>query len=401
MRVYDVIYKKRNGGKLSPEEIRFMVDGFTAGDIPDYQMAAFLMSVWYSKMDGEERAVFTKCMLDSGDKMEFNEIPGIKVDKHSTGGVGDGVSLSLAPIVATAGGVIPMMSGRGLGHTGGTLDKLEAIPGYTVVLTEDEIRKNLEKIGLVIMGQTEAIAPADRKMYSLRDVTATVDSIDLISGSIMSKKLAEGMDALILDVKTGKGAFMQTLEDSKNLALSMSEIGVNLGKNVMALITDMNQPLGRAVGNALEIKQAIDILKNKGPADIVEVVTQLAIQMLMMAKISNTPEEARAKVKEIIESGAAVEKMKEMVVGHKGDPRAIDDPSMLPTAKKQIEIKSPKSGYIQDINALEVGISAQMLGAGRETMDSELDLAVGMWLLKKVGDKVEEGEPLPLCRRLS
>ncbi len=394
MRVYDIILKKRNGEKLSNEEISFIVGKYTKNEIPDYQMAAFLMAVWFRKMDGEERAQFTLEMLNSGIKIDLSDIEGIKVDKHSTGGVGDGPSLSLAPIVAAAGGKVPMMSGRGLGHTGGTLDKLESIPGYTVTLTPDEVKNMLKTVGVVIMGQTDDIAPADKKMYALRDVTATVDSIDLISASIMSKKLAEGMDALILDVKTGKGAFMQKLDDSIALALSMVEIGSNLGKDMFSYITDMNQPLGRAVGNALEMKQAIDILKGNGPADLVEIVKLYSARMLVMSKIASSIEEGKNIAQKMIDSGKALESLKGMIEGHKGNPKVIDDYSLFPGASIVEEFPAPESGYIEDIDALTVGISSVLLGAGRETMESKLDYGVGYILNKKVGDKVQKGESL-------
>ncbi len=394
MRAYDIILKKRNGGELTKEEISFMVQNFTRGEIPDYQMAAFLMAVWFRKMNGEERAQFTLDMLNSGKKIDLSDIPGIKVDKHSTGGVGDGPSLSLAPIVAAAGGKVPMMSGRGLGHTGGTLDKLESIPGYTVTLTPEEVKNMLKTVGVVIMGQTDDIAPADKKMYALRDVTATVDSIDLISASIMSKKLAEGMDALILDVKTGKGAFMQKIDDSIALALAMVEIGSNLGKDMFAYITDMNQPLGRAVGNALEMKQAIEILKGNGPADITEIVKLYSARMLLMSKIVKSIEEGKELAQKMIDTGKALDSLKGMIEGHKGDPGVIDDYSLFPGASIVEDFVSPESGYISDIDALTVGLSSVLLGAGRETMDSKLDYGVGYIFHKKVGDKIEKNEPI-------
>ncbi|MBU1078502.1 MAG: thymidine phosphorylase [Spirochaetes bacterium] len=394
MRVYDIIYKKRNGNELTPEEISFMVRSYTEGTLPDYQMSAFLMAVWFRKMTGKERAALTSEMLHSGTTIDLSSIKGIKVDKHSTGGVGDGPSLSLAPIVAAAGGIVPMMSGRGLGHTGGTLDKLESIPGYTVVIDQTLIKKNLTDVGVVIMGQTEDIAPADKKMYSLRDVTATVDSIDLISGSIMSKKLAEGMDALLLDVKTGKGAFMQKLEDSIALALSMVEIGVNLKKAMFSYITDMNQPLGNAVGNSLEMIQAIEILKGKGPSDITELVILHSSRMLVMSKIAKNQEDARNIVQKMIHSGKALEKLEGMIKGQKGDPGVIEDYSLFPGASIKEELRSPESGYISDMDALTIGISSVLLGAGRETMESKLDYGVGYTLHKKLGDKVKKDESI-------
>ncbi len=394
MRVYDIILKKRNGEELANEEISFMVKGYTKGDIPDYQMAAFLMAIWFRKMSPQERAQLTLEMLNSGDKFDLSHISGIKVDKHSTGGVGDGVSLALTPIVAAAGGIVPMMSGRGLGHTGGTIDKLESIPGYTIVLTNEELEKILKTTRCVIMGQSENVAPADKKMYALRDVTATVDSIDLISASIMSKKLAEGMDALVLDVKTGKGAFMQKIEDSIALAQSMIEIGINLGKKMFAYITDMNQPLGKAVGNALEMIQAIETLKGNGPNDYTELVLVHSSRMLALAEIANDIEEGRKIAKEMIDSGKALEYLEKMIECQGGNPKVIDNYSLFPGANIVEELKSPESGYISDIDAYTVGVSAVMLGAGRETMDSKIDYGVGFILHKKVGDKVEKGEAL-------
>lgn len=394
MRAYDIILKKRNGEELSNEELSFIVRGYTEGEIPDYQMAAFLMAVWFRKMSPKERAQFTLEMLNSGDRFDLSHIPGIKVDKHSTGGVGDGPSLALTPIVAAAGGVVPMMSGRGLGHTGGTLDKLESIPGYTVILTQEELEHNLKTARCVIMGQSENVAPADKKMYALRDVTATVDSIDLISASIMSKKLAEGMDALVLDVKTGKGAFMQKIEDSIALAQSMVEIGVNLGKKMFAYITDMNQPLGKAVGNALEMIQAIETLKGNGPKDYTELVLVHSSRMLVLAEIAKDISEGRRIAEDMIKSGKALEYLAKMIEGHKGNPRVIEDYSIFPGAAIVEELKAPESGYISDIDAYTVGTSAVMLGAGRETMDSQIDYGVGFILHKKVGDRVEKDEPL-------
>ncbi|MBN1897231.1 MAG: thymidine phosphorylase [Spirochaetes bacterium] len=394
MRVYDIILKKRNGLELQKEEISFMVKGYTEGKIPDYQMAAFLMAVWYQKMKPQERSYLTLEMLNSGDKFDLSDIPGIKVDKHSTGGVGDGPSLALTPIVAAAGGVVPMMSGRGLGHTGGTLDKLESIPGYQVVLSREELELGLKKARCVIMGQSENVAPADKKMYSLRDVTATVDSIDLISASIMSKKLAEGMDALVLDVKTGKGAFMQKLEDSIALARSMVEIGVNLGKTMFSYITDMNQPLGRNIGNALEMIQAIETLKGKGPRDYNELVLTYSARMLVMAKVVKNVNEGKIKAKEMISSGKALEYLEKMIRVHKGDPSVIEDYSKFPGAEIKKDLPSPQKGYISQIDAYTVGISAVLLGAGRETMESRIDYGVGFILNKKAGDKVEKNEPL-------
>ncbi len=397
MRAYDIIARKRDGGTLTREEILFMLNGFLKKEIPDYQMAAFLMAVLIRKLNGRERADLTLGMLNSGVKLDFSAIPGRKVDKHSTGGVGDGVSLSLGPLAAAAGAVVPMMSGRGLGHTGGTLDKLEGIPGFRVELTVPEIEQALRTAGYVIMGQTPDIAPADKVMYALRDVTATVESIDLISGSIMSKKLAEGMDALLLDVKTGKGAFMQTYDDAVGLAKSMIEIGVNLGKDMRALITDMNQPLGRAIGNILEVTQAIDVLQGKGPRDLTELVLQEGVQLLLMANLAPDAATARRQLDAVIASGAAVERFEKMVVCQGGDASYITHPDKFARAPYTVEVKAPQSGYITDMHALTIGRCAQALGAGRLTKDSVLDLSVGYLLEKKVGDKVVAGEVIALA----
>ncbi len=397
MRLYDIITKKRDGGTLSREEILHVVNGFTAGEIPDYQMAAFLMAVFIRTLDGRERADLTLGMLNSGTKLDFSAIPGHKVDKHSTGGVGDGVSLALGPLVAAAGAVVPMMSGRGLGHTGGTLDKLEGIPGFRVELTVPEIEHALRTAGYVIMGQTPDIAPADKLMYALRDVTATVDSIDLISGSIMSKKLAEGMDALLLDVKTGAGAFMKSYDDAVGLAKSMIEIGVNLGKDVRAIISDMNQPLGRAVGNNLEMVQAVEILQGQGPADITELVLQEGTRLLLMAQLATDAGVARAKLDSIIASGAAVDNFARMAECQGGDPSYVRLPGKFARAPHVVEVKAPQAGYISGIDALKVGMCAQALGAGRVTKDSVLDLSVGYLLERKVGAKVAAGEVIALA----
>lgn len=394
MGAYDIILKKRNNNILTDDEIRFVVDGFVRDEIKDYQMAAFLMAVWFNKMNGRERAVLTECMLNSGKKIDLSDIKKIKVDKHSTGGVGDGVSLSLAPIIAALGIPVPMMSGRGLGHTGGTLDKLESIAGFSVELTQAKIIDILKNVGVLIMGQTDDIVPADKRMYALRDVTATVDSIDLISASIMSKKLAEGMDALLLDVKTGKGAFMQTFDDSVALAKSMIEIGENLGKKMIAVISDMNQPLGYAVGNALEIIQSIEILKGRGPRDITKLVKFEAAQMIMLGGAASDFNDAMSKIDAVISNGSALSTYKKMIEAQNGDGKVIDDYSRFPQAAEIIPVKSPKNGYISEIDAMGVGISTLMLGAGRETKESKIDYAVGAILKKKVGEKVKEGDIL-------
>ncbi len=394
MQVYDIIYQKRNGEELASEEISYMIHGYTQGEIPDYQMSAFLMAVWYQKLTSKERAQLTMEMLKSGKQIDLSSIPSIKIDKHSTGGVGDGTSLIISPIVAAAGGIVPMMSGRGLGHTGGTLDKLESIPGFNVKLDEKTAIKNLQEIGAAMMGQTDDIVPADKKMYALRDVTATIDSIDLISASIMSKKIAEGMDALVLDVKTGKGAFMQKKENSIALAKSMVEIGSDLNKDMFAYITDMNQPLGKTVGNSLEMIQAIEILKGKGPEDIVEIVLLLSARMLVMCKKAENMEKGRAIAQKMIDSYKALEKLKQIIEIQNGDARVIDDYSLFPQASLKEDYFSPKHGYICDMDALKIGLSAVVLGAGRENMESQIDYGTGYIMHKKLGDKVEKNEPI-------
>ena len=391
---YEIIMKKRNGGELSDEEIAFVVKNFTTGELPEYQMSAWLMTVWFNGMNGRERATFTKEMVETGVTLSYPKISETLVDKHSTGGVGDGASLALVPLVASFGVKIPMMSGRGLGHTGGTLDKLESIPGFNVEFDEDEINDLLVSVDGLIMGQTGEVAPADRKMYALRDVTATVDSVDLIAGSIMSKKIAEGMDGLILDVKTGAGAFMKEYDQAVDLARAMVEIGTNLGKNMAALITDMNQPLGRAVGNALEMIQSIEILKGEGPGDLTELVCRLAAEMLVMAGEAENFEKGYEMSLGAIEDGSGLEKLAEIIEAQSGDSRVIDDFSLFPSAELEEEIQAPASGFVSEIDAFEIGMAAKALGAGRETLDSKLDYGAGIMIDKKIGDKVEAGESL-------
>ncbi len=394
MDAYEIIMKKRNGGELTDEEIAFIVQEFTGGGLPDYQMSAWLMTVWFKGMTGRERAVFTEEMVQTGITLAYPLIEEKLVDKHSTGGVGDGTSLALVPLVASFGVKIPMMSGRGLGHTGGTLDKLESIPGFEVEFEQQQINEILKDTGALIMGQTGEVAPADRKMYALRDVTATVDSVDLIAGSIMSKKIAEGMDALVLDVKTGAGAFMKQYDKSVELARAMVEIGSNLGKTMRALITDMNQPLGRAVGNALEMKQAIEILRGEGPSDLTELICRLAAEMLVMAAEADGPEAGYKKAREAIENGSATGKLRDIIEIQSGDVGVLDDFSLFPDARHEEEIAASTGGYVSEINAFEVGMAAKALGAGRETMESPLDYGAGVLIEKKVGEPVKEGETL-------
>ncbi len=395
---YELIMKKRDGGELSSREVKYMVEGFTDGEIPDYQMAAWLMAVWFKGMTGPERAIFTRSMVDTGVTLSYPRIEEKLVDKHSTGGVGDGASLALVPLVASFGVKIPMMSGRGLGHTGGTLDKLESINGFQVEFSEAEINRLLDRTGALIMGQTGEVAPADKKMYALRDVTATVDSIDLIAGSIMSKKIAEGMDALILDVKTGAGAFMKEYEDAVELARAMIEIGVELGKQMGALITDMEQPLGKLVGNGLEMKQAVEIVRGEGPEDLTELVCYLGAEMLLMADKFDRFEAALEAAQKRIKTGQAADKLAEIVAAQSGDPEFVENTELFPKHDDEFVVRAVEDGFVGGLNAYQVGMAAKALGAGRETMESQLDYGAGVILEKKLGDPVEAGEPLAvLC----
>lgn len=394
MRMVDVIDHKRNGSALTKEEISAFVEGYTNGEIPDYQASALLMAIYFNGMTDEEQANLTMQMLNSGDRLDLSDIPGIKVDKHSTGGVGDKTSIPLAPMVAALGIPVPMISGRGLGHTGGTLDKLEAIPGFEVERSEAEFKKQVRDIKVAIVGATGNVAPADKKIYALRDVTDTVDSIPLIAGSIMSKKIASGTDALVLDVKTGTGAFMKEEADAVKLANALVKIGKSVGMNCMALISDMNQPLGNMVGNALEIQESIEILKGEGPEDITELVMTLGSQMVVLAKKAATLAEARAKLEEVVANGSALEVFRQMIVAQGGDPRVIEDPTLMPQAKYHFELPAPQAGYVTKMTADEIGIAAMLLGGGRQAKTDVIDYAVGIELHKKVGDAVAEGESL-------
>lgn len=394
MRMVDVIDHKRNGSALTKEEISAFVEGYTNGEIPDYQASALLMAIYFNGMTDEEQANLTMQMLNSGDRLDLSDIPGIKVDKHSTGGVGDKTSIPLAPMVAALGIPVPMISGRGLGHTGGTLDKLEAIPGFEVERSEAEFKKQVRDIKVAIVGATGNVAPADKKIYALRDVTDTVDSIPLIAGSIMSKKIASGTDALVLDVKTGTGAFMKEEADAVKLANALVKIGKSVGMNCMALISDMNQPLGNMVGNALEIQESIAILKGEGPEDITELVMTLGSQMVVLAKKAATLAEARAKLEEVVANGSALEVFRQMIVAQGGDPRVIEDPTLMPQAKYHFELPAPQAGYLTKMTADEIGIAAMLLGGGRQAKTDVIDYAVGIELHKKVGDAVAEGESL-------
>ncbi len=394
MRMYDIIMKKRNGGELTKEEIDFFVEGYTKGEIPDYQAAALMMAVYFRKMTEEETLALTMAMAHSGDMLDLRDIHGFKVDKHSTGGVGDKTSLALTPMVAACGIPVAKMSGRGLGHTGGTIDKLESFPGFTTALTRERFIENVNRIGIAIMGQTADLAPADKKLYALRDVTATVDNMSLIASSIMSKKLAAGADGIVLDVKTGSGAFMKSEQDARALAQEMVTIGRNAGRKTIAVISDMDQPLGYTVGNALEVKEAIDTLKGKGPADFTELCMTLGSQMLIAAGKAEDSDTAGQMLRQVIDDGSALHRLAEFVEAQDGDSRAVYEPDMLPVAEIIRPIAAPKSGYIEKIRCDEVGICSLILGGGRETKESKIDLSVGLVLCRKAGDYVREGEPL-------
>jgi len=396
MRTVDLIQRKRDGEELAPEEIDYLVEGYTNGDIPDYQMSAFLMAVYFSGMSDREVSRLTECMLRSGETVNLSSVAGVKVDKHSTGGVGDKTSFIVAPLAAAAGVVVPMMSGRALGHTGGTLDKLESIPGFRTNLTPAEFEKQLADHGLCFIGQTERLAPADRKLYALRDVTATVESIPLISSSIMSKKLAEGVDALVLDVKVGSGAFMKKQVDARRLAQTMVGIGRRMDKKVQALITDMNQPLGYAVGNALEIMEASQTLQNAGPADLTKLSLELAARMIYLGKKAPSLDDARRTAEKHLVDGSAYKKLKQVVAAQGGNAQALDKFELLPNATGMREITSPRGGYVSIIDAEDIGIASNMIGAGRDKKEDQVDPAVGIILEVKVGEKVDAGSVL--CR---
>ncbi|MHA6251046.1 pyrimidine-nucleoside phosphorylase [Oceanobacillus sp. CAU 1775] len=389
-----LIEKKRNGENLSKEEINFLIDGYTKDQIPDYQMSALLMAIYFQDMSEEERADLTMAMVNSGDTINLSSIEGIKVDKHSTGGVGDTTTLILAPLVASVGVPIAKMSGRGLGHTGGTLDKLESVPGFHVELSIDEFTHLVNKNKVAVIGQSGNITPADKKIYSLRDVTATVNSIPLIASSIMSKKIAAGADAIVLDVKTGSGAFMKEIDQAKELAHAMVGIGQQLNRNTMAVISDMSQPLGFAIGNALEVKEAIETLKGNGPADLTELCLTLGSQMVVVGGLANSLEEAREQLEEKLHNGEALELFRLFLESQGGDGSVVSNTDLLPQARFKIELPAETDGYVSNIVANEVGKAAMLLGAGRTTKDSEIDLAVGLVLHKKVGDKVDKGESL-------
>lgn len=396
MRMYDIIMKKRNGGELTGEEIRFFVEGYTRGEIPDYQASALMMAIYFRGMTQRETCELTMAMAHSGDMLDLSAVKGIKVDKHSTGGVGDKTSLALAPMVAACGIPVAKMSGRGLGHTGGTIDKLESFPGFTTALTTERFLENVNRIGIAIMGQTADLAPADKKLYALRDVTATVDQMSLIASSIMSKKLAAGADAIVLDVKTGSGAFMKREEDARALAGEMVNIGRNAGRKTVAVISDMDQPLGYAVGNALEVREAIETLMGRGPEDFVELCLTLGSRMLMAGGKAEDEKTAVRLLKQAIEDGSALRKLAEFVEAQGGDSETVYHPERLPKAAIQRPVPAPEEGFVSHMECDEIGICSLILGGGRETKESKIDLSVGLVLQKKTGDHVKKGEPLAI-----
>ncbi|MBF7020700.1 pyrimidine-nucleoside phosphorylase [Staphylococcus sp. 18_1_E_LY] len=394
MRMVDIIEKKRDGNALTKEEIEFFIEGYTKGDIPDYQASSLAMAIFFQDMNEDERAALTMAIVNSGDVIDLSNIEGIKVDKHSTGGVGDTTTLVLAPLVASVGVPVAKMSGRGLGHTGGTIDKLESIEGFHVEISEDKFTQLVNEAKVAVIGQSGNLTPADKKLYGLRDVTGTVNSIPLIASSIMSKKIAAGADAIVLDVKTGNGAFMKTIEEAEALAHAMVSIGNNVGRKTMAIISDMSQPLGNAIGNALEVKEAIETLQGKGPEDLTDLVLTLGSQMVVLSNKATDLKEAEAMLKEAINNGSALESFKTFLTNQDGDASVVDDVTKLPQAQYQIELPAQESGVVTEIIANEVGVASMMLGAGRQTKEDDIDLSVGIVLNKKVGDEVKEGESL-------
>lgn len=407
MRMYDIIHKKREGGELTREELRFFVQGFTRGEIPDYQASALLMAIFFRGMTRRETGDLTLEMAGSGDRVDLSTLPGVKVDKHSTGGVGDKTSLIIGPIAAACGVTVAKMSGRGLGHTGGTVDKLESIPGLRTDIPRQEFFDIVKRTGLSIIGQSGNLCPADKKLYALRDVTATVESLPLIASSIMSKKIAAGADAILLDVKVGSGAFMKTLEDSRALAREMVRIGSQVGRQTVALITDMDMPLGRNIGNALEVQEAVEVLSGKGDHRLRSLCLELSANMVYLGRQAETMEEARAKAVEAVRSGGALEKLRRMVEAQGGDPSYITNPEKFTISPACVEIAAPQGGYITRLDAEGCGLAAVELGAGRETKESPIDFGAGIILLKNKGDRVEQGQPIArlyaqseaLCRR--
>lgn len=395
MRMIDLIEKKQHSNPLSTDEINWMIKEYTAGTIPDYQMSAMAMAIYFNEMNDEERSALTMAMVESGDQIDLSAIDGVKVDKHSTGGVGDTTTLVLAPLVASVGVPVAKMSGRGLGHTGGTIDKLEAIPGFHVELSQDDFAQLVNKNKVAVVGQSGNLTPADKKLYALRDVTGTVESIPLIASSIMSKKIASGADAIVLDVKTGAGAFMKNVDQARKLAETMVTIGKSVGRNTMAVISDMSQPLGNAIGNGLEVKEAIETLKGEGPEDLTELCLVLGSQMAYLGGAADSLDEARTLLEENLHNGKALDVFKLFVKSQGGDETVADNPeNVLPQAAHTEEVTAEEAGVVAEITADQIGIAAMMLGAGRETKESDIDLSAGLYLHKKVGDKVEEGESL-------
>lgn len=394
MRAVDLIQKKREGGELTASELTFLIDGYCRGDVPDYQMSAWAMAIFFRGMTATETAALTMAMANSGDQVDLGPISGIKVDKHSTGGVGDKTTLIIAPLVASIGVPVAKMSGKGLGHTGGTIDKLESIEGFRTELSREKFLAQVNDIGLSVIGQSGNMAPADKKLYGLRDVTATVESIPLIASSVMSKKIAAGADAIVLDVKTGSGAFMKTLEQSEQLAQAMVEIGTEVGRRTAAIISDMDQPLGFAIGNALEVEEAIDTLKGKGPADLTELCLTLGAHMAVLGGKTGDVAEAKELLRSQLHNGAALAKFKQFVAAQGGDADIADDPSLLPKAQHIVEVKAQETGYVSAIEAEQLGLAAMLLGAGRATKDDTIDYAVGVTLRLKAGDRVEAGDTL-------
>ncbi|MFC1862555.1 pyrimidine-nucleoside phosphorylase [Thermodesulfobacteriota bacterium] len=394
MNTYEIIKKKRDGLELSVDEINYMVNGFTKGEIPDYQMSAFLMSVYFQGMNSRECVDLTVCMANSGNIINLSGIKGFKVDKHSTGGVGDTTTLVLAPLVAACGGTVAKMTGRELGHTGGTVDKLESIPGMQLEMKEKKFIDIVNSIGVGLITQTTSLAPADKQIYGLRNVTATVDSIPLIASSIMSKKLAAGADGIVLDVKIGRGSFIHEYDKGLELAKTMVNIGEDAGKRVVALITGMDQPLGFAIGNSIEVEEAIDTLKGEGPEDLMDLVKELGSNMLILSGIAPSAEDAEKRIENAIKTRKGLERFGDLIEAQGGNRDVIDNPGLLPQPKIKLEVESHASGYVEKIDALEIGLTSKLLGAGRQTKDDEVDLSVGIFLRKKVGDKVERDEPL-------
>jgi len=394
MTVYELIKKKRDGLALSKKEIGFLIDGFVDGQIPDYQMTAFLMAVYFKGMSARECVELTMAMANSGDQVDLSAIQGFKVDKHSTGGVGDKTTLVLAPLVAASGGIVAKMTGRELGHTGGTVDKLESIPGMQLGLSKDKFVDIVNDIHVSVIAQTASLAPADRQIYALRNVTATVDSMPLIASSIMSKKLAAGADGIVLDVKTGRGAFTKSYAEALNLAKIMVDIGEGAGRRMVAWITGMDQPLGRAVGNAIEVKEAIDTLRGNGPRDLVDLVMELGSDMLFISGIVSSRKKAKIRIAENLANRKGLNRLVDLIVAQSGDPSVLDNPDLLPQPNAKIEVKSETAGYVSAINTLEVGLASKLLGAGRNIKDDAIDYSVGIYLKKKIGDKAKAGDPL-------